>query len=66
MEMTSYRAIGLAEGFIECEDEAEIIKAWQYLITTGECWQLQGWFGRTAVRLIEEGICELPENYEVR
>ena len=65
MEMTSYRAIGLAEGFIECEDEAEIIKAWQYLINTGECWHLQGWFGRTAARLIEEGICEPPENYEV-
>ena len=66
MEMTTYRAIGLAEGFIECEDEAEIIKAWQYLINTGDCWKLQGWFGRTAMHLIEEGTCTLPVNHEVR
>ena len=66
MEMTPYRAIGLAEGFIECDDEAEIIEAWQYLIDTGDCWKLQGWFGRTAMRLIEEGICIPADNHEVR
>ena len=34
----------------------EVINAWQYLLDTGLCWQLQGTFGRTANRLIEEGI----------
>jgi len=55
--MDSYTAVGIAEGFIECGDEKTIIEAWQYLIDTGLCWRLQGVFGRTASRLIEEGIC---------
>jgi hypothetical protein len=52
-----YTATGLAEGFIEAKDEAEVIEAWQYLIDTGTCWKLQGWFGRRAAALIEAGIC---------
>ena len=35
-------AIGIAEGFIECDDEQELNKAWQLLIDTGICWELQG------------------------
>jgi hypothetical protein len=58
--MTPGEAIGIAEGYIECDDENKINEAWQFLIDTGMCWQLQGWFGRTAVRLIEEGICTPP------
>ena len=56
--MDSYTATGIAEGFIESSDEAEIIEAWQYLIDTGLAWRLQGWFGRTAQRLIDDGVCE--------
>ena len=59
--MDQYQAIGIAEGFIECEDQDKVIEAWQSLINTGICWQLQGWFGRSAARLIEEGICTIPE-----
>jgi len=59
--MDQYQAIGIAEGFIECDNEEKIIEAWQHLINTGICWQLQGWFGRQAARLIEEGICKWPE-----
>ena len=59
--MDQYQAIGIAEGFIECEDQDKVIEAWQSLIDTGICWQLQGWFGRSAARLIEEGICTIPE-----
>ena len=62
-----YEAVGLAEGFIEGTEE-EVINAWQYLLDTGLCWQLQGMFGRTANRLIEEGIIMLkcPTCEEVR
>ena len=59
--MNNTDAIGIAEGFIQAESEEQFIEAWQYLIDTGVCWQLQGWFGRTAMRLIEDGICNPPE-----
>ena len=55
--MDNYTATGIAEGFIECEDEDTYIEAWQHLIDTGLCWSLQGFFGRTAMRLIEQGVC---------
>ena len=59
--MDDFTAIGIAEGFIDYEDEKVMNEAWQHLIDTGLCWQLQGWFGRTAMRLIEEGICNPPK-----
>ena len=52
-----HTAVGIAEGFIECSSEEKMITAWQHLINTGLCWRLQGFFGRTASQLIEEGIC---------
>lgn len=55
--MDSFTATGIAEGFIEASSEDQVIEAWQTLINTGLAWQLQGWFGRTAARLIEDGIC---------
>ena len=54
--MNAYLATGLAEGFIEAENEEQVIEAWQYLVDTGLAWSLQGWFGRTAAALIEEGV----------
>ena len=60
--MTDYEAVGIAEGFIECQDEKTIIKAWQYLIDTGLAFKLQGTFGRTARDLIEQGICKGGNN----
>ena len=59
--MDNFRAVGLAEGFIETDDEAEVIEAWQHLVDTGIAWTLQGWFGRNAMRLIENGIIQAPK-----
>ena len=56
--MTPYLATAIAEGFCEGEDATreQQIEAWQYLHDTGMAYNLQGWFGRTARSLIEEGI----------
>tara|TARA_R110000782_G_scaffold206807_1_gene295348 strand:- start:660 stop:869 length:210 start_codon:yes stop_codon:yes gene_type:complete len=59
--MTAHQAIGLAEGFIESESEGQVIEAWQYLLDVGLVWQLQGWFGRTAVAMIKDGILEVKD-----
>jgi hypothetical protein len=56
--MTPYEATGLAEGFVEAKSEEEILAAWQYLVDTKMAWSLQGWFGRTAQSLIDDGIIE--------
>ena len=54
-KLDDYLATGLAEGF-EQGTEQEVIAAWQYLHDTGLAYKLQGWFGRTAKQLIEQGI----------
>jgi len=54
-DMDNYTATGLAEGFIEAESEEQVLEAWQHLVDTGLAWQLQGFFGRTAASLIEQG-----------
>lgn len=54
--MDIFTAPGLAEGFIEAEDDSQIIEAWQTLHDTGVAYRLQGWFGRTAQNLIAQGI----------
>ena len=45
--MTTYEAIMIAEG-VQPSTEEIYIEAWQYLIDSGACWNLQGWFGRQA------------------
>lgn len=56
--LDAYTATGIAEGFIECDDQDQIIAAWQYLHDTGLAYRLQGFFGRTAQRLLHEGIIQ--------
>lgn len=38
-------------------EEAEVVEWFQELIDTGVCWQLQGFYGRTARGLIAAGLC---------
>ena len=53
--MDNFTAVGIAEGFIEPESEEQFLQAWQWLVDTGLAWQLQGWFGRTAQAMIDNG-----------
>ena len=54
--MDDYTAVALTEGFQEAESEEQVIEAWQHLHDTGLAYQLQGWVGRTAQALIEQGV----------
>lgn len=54
--MNDYLAVGLAEGWHDADNEAQIIEAWQHLHDTGLAYRLQGWFGRTAQQLIAQGV----------
>ncbi len=66
MTMDNYTAVGIAEGFIDSESEDQTIEAWQHLIDHGLAWTLQGWFGRTAAALIEQGVCKSAASSEGR
>lgn len=55
-QMTPYIAVSIIEGF--SDEEAtymETLEAWAYLIKTGQVWSLQGFYGRGATDLIENG-----------
>ena len=54
----SYTACAIVEGFYGAAeaDPKDELKAWAYLIKTGLCWNLQGWYGRNAAGLIEDGL----------
>jgi|LauGreDrversion4_2_1035121.scaffolds.fasta_scaffold1539134_1 hypothetical protein len=54
--MGIFEATMIAEGVYEADEET-VVEAWQMLIDTGVAWRLQGFFGRTATALIEQGIC---------
>ena len=56
-KLSVFDATMICEGVDEVETEQEVVEAWQLLIDTGICWQLQGWFGRTASELIDGGVC---------
>ena len=45
----------IAEGVDDVETQEEYFAAWQLLVDTGIVWQLQGFFGRTATDMINNG-----------
>ena len=59
--MNHFDAVMIAEGAMPAESEEQYLEAWQYLINSGLCWKLQGFFGRQAAALIDEGLCSPAE-----
>ena len=59
--LNQFDAVMIAEGAMPAESEEQYLEAWQQLIDSGLCWRLQGFFGRQARALIEEGLCS-PAN----
>lgn len=60
-EMNDSRAVALIEGIEgQLASEEEVLEAWQHLINNGLVWNLQGFYGRTAINLIRSGICYDP------
>ena len=59
-EWTTYLATGCAEGFeMENATNEEKLEAWAVLIKSKMCYRMQGWFGRQAEQLIENGFIEV-------
>jgi hypothetical protein len=63
--MTTFQAIeiieipsGNSDNFDDIDNK---IEAYQFLIDNGIIWKLQGIFGRTAVRLIDDGSCSCDD-----
>lgn len=58
--LDSYSATAYAEGFCEGEgaSEQDQLTAWQWLHDKGLAYQLQGFFGRTASALIDQGLIQ--------
>lgn len=53
----TYTACSIVENFDGKEHKwQDEIRAWAYLIKTGACWKLQGWYGRNAQEFIDDGF----------
>lgn len=56
--MSDYDACAVIEDFDgEEHTDDDRIEAFQHLINTGTVWNLQGFYGRTALRLLNNGLC---------
>lgn len=45
-------------------DEGQTVELFQDLVNSGVVWSLQGFYGRTAQALIEQGLVTLPQSEE--
>ena len=54
--MDIFTATMIAAGVDDADQDTQL-EAFQLLIDSGVCWRLQGWFGRTAMDLINQGLC---------
>lgn len=54
--MDIFTATMIAEGVDQPESEEQYLEAWQMLHDTGVAYTLQGWFGRQAQAMLEEGL----------
>ena len=50
-----YNATMITEGAMNETNDKSYIQAWQHLVDTGVVWELQGFFGRAAHRMLSEG-----------
>lgn len=58
--MNPTKAVSIIEDFNSGDyTDEQLLEAWQYLVDTGIVWQLQGYYGRTAMQLIEQGLITL-------
>lgn len=61
-ESKEYQEMSLGHMFFltwnDPESDEEALAFWQKLVDTGYAWQLEGWFGRQAASMIEEGLIE--------
>lgn len=62
-QLSSYLAVGIAEGFEPCDNEEDWIKAWSYIGRHKLYLHLQGWFGRTLMDIVNSGL--LDENFNI-
>jgi hypothetical protein len=53
-----YNATMIAEGAMDETSEMSYIQAWQHLVDTGVVWELQGFFGRAAHRMLSDGTLQ--------
>jgi len=61
--MDKFTAVGIVEGYIDCDTDEIYIEALQLLIDSGLAWRLQGFFGRVAIMAIQRGDCSPPAGY---